>query len=157
MLPRIAYISEVSEDADRRAAARRKVHLPATDDVTVRGPRAIILDLSETGLRLQCHSLPDVGETMLIDLPLEGAVAARIVWQAEGECGAQFERRVSKASISAAILSSPARPRSVAPRLESIGTQVELVPRHAEWALLLLVPMVLLFPFALAFLPISGF
>lgn len=156
MLPRVAYISEVSEDADRRTAARRTVHLPASDDVTVRGPRAIILDLSETGLRLQCHSLPEVGETILVDLPLEGTIAARIVWQADGQCGAQFERRVSKASVSAAILSSPARSRFVAPPSESIE-QVELLPIHAEWALLALVPIVLLFLFALAFLPISGF
>lgn len=156
MLPRVAYISEVSEDADRRTAARRTVHLPASDDVTVRGPRAIILDLSETGLRLQCHSLPKVGETILVDLPLEGEVAAQVVWQADGQCGAQFKRRVSKASVSAAILSSPTRPRSVAPA-ESIEPQVELVPIHAEWALLALVPLVLLFLFALAFLPVSGF
>lgn len=157
MLPRIAYISEAPEDAERRGAARRTVHLPTTGDLAAFGPRAILLDLSETGLRLLCHSLPKVGETIYIELPLAGQVAAHIVWEAEGQCGAEFDQPIARAVVSAAILSSPPRQRPAETPAASEGPSIEQMPMRAEWALLALLPLVLLLLFALAFFPISGF
>lgn len=157
MLPRIAYISDAAEDSERRGASRRTVHLPARDVPPARGPRAILLDLSETGLRLQCRSLPQLGEVIFVDLPLEGQVSARVVWLSGDQCGAEFERRVSKGAVSAAVLSSPPNERATAAADETDEPQVELVPIRAEWALMMLMPLVLLLLFALAFLPVSGF
>ena len=156
MLPRIAYISEVTED-ERRGKTRRTVYLPAASDASAWGPRAVLLDLSETGLRLQCHAPPEVGEAITVDLPMVGQVEARVAWQSNGQCGAEFAQPVTKAVVSAAILSSPPRERMVASGSEKSGSPVDLFPLRTEWALLALLPIVLLLLFALAYLPVSGF
>lgn len=157
MLPRIAYISDPSEDPERRANARRTVHLPAIYDGAAWGRRAVLLDLSETGLRLQCHTLPEVGETIGIDLPTLGTVEAVVVWQSGGECGVSFAEPISKGVVSAAILSSPPRSRPAMPSPELDDRRPDPVPLRTEWLLLVAVPIVLLILYALAYMPVSGF
>lgn len=157
MLPRIAYISDASEDPERRVKARRTVHLPTIYDGASWGQRAVLLDLSETGLRLQCHTLPEVGETISIDMPILGTVDAVVAWHSGGECGAAFAEPISKAAVSAAILSSPPRARPTTPPRERDERRVEPVPLRTEWLLIAAVPIVLLLLYALAYLPISGF
>lgn len=159
MLPKIIYISPQSVSAERREARRRTVLLPAGQGMAHGVDRAILLDLSESGLRLQCHAPPRVGETVVVDLPIAGSVTARVVWQSGHQCGAAFEQPVTKAAVSAAILSSPPKKHPAEahaePALESAYPELE--PMRAEWALLALLPLVLLLLFALAFLPVSGF
>ena len=103
MLPRIAYISEESEDLDRRYAKRRTLFLPTEPPDVPWGRRAILLDLSETGLRMQCHAPPEVGEEFTVELPMAGPVTARIIWQNDLECGAEFTEAISRAAVSAAV------------------------------------------------------
>jgi hypothetical protein len=158
MLPKVAYISENPTRPERRGALRRTVRLGMDGSSAVTGRRAIILDLSETGLRLQCHALPSIGDVILVDLPLIGEVPARVVWQNAGQCGAEFLGTVSKAAVSAAILVSPPQPYSAGGLARGIQARdIELAPIRSEWPLVALVPFVLLLLFALAFLPVSGF
>lgn len=157
MLPRIAYISEPSENTERRAKARRMVQLRTVYGGAAWGQRAILLDLSETGLRLQCHSLPEVGETIAIDLPIRGTVNAVVMWQSGGECGAAFEEPIGKGVVSAAILSSPPRSRPAMLSPDPDGHRSDPMPLRTEWLLLVAVPIVLLLLYALADLPVSGF
>lgn len=157
MLPRIAYISEESEDLDRRYARRRTLFLPTEPPDVPWGRRAILLDLSETGLRMQCHAPPEVGEEFAVELPMAGPVTARIIWQNDLECGAEFTEAISRAAVSAAVLSSPPRDHAAPSTAQASGSpQVELVPMRSEWVLVALLPMVLLLLFALAFLPVSS-
>lgn len=157
MLPRIAYISEPSENTERRAKARRMVQLRTVYGGAAWGQRAVLLDLSETGLRLQCHTLPDVGETIGIDLPIRGTVNAVVIWQSGGECGASFAEPISKGVVSAAILSSPPRSRPAMSPPDPDDRTPDPVPLRTEWLLLAAVPIVLLLLYALAYLPVSGF
>lgn len=157
MLPRIAYISEPSENTERRAKARRMVQLRTVYGGAAWGQRAVLLDLSETGLRIQCHSLPEVGETIAIDLPIRGTVEAVVVWQSGGECGAAFAEPIGKGVVSAAILTSPPRSRPAMPPPGLDDRRLDPVPLQTEWLLIVAVPIVLLLLHALAYLPVSGF
>lgn len=157
MLPRIAYISPESLDGDRRTASRRTVFLPATSSPIPWGSRAILLDLSETGLRLQCHAPPQVGETIAVELPIAGEVAARVVWRRLAECGAQFDQPIPRAAVSAAVLSSPTPQQRAATESRTVSSSPPAErPLSATWALFILMPVVLLLLFAFAFLPVSG-
>ncbi|MFN6936406.1 MAG: hypothetical protein ACK4NZ_14795, partial [Tsuneonella sp.] len=73
------------------------------------------------------------------------------------ECGAEFAAPISRAAVSAAVLSSPPRQRPVPSNAAASGdTRVQLVPMRSEWSLLALLLLVLLLLFAVAFLPVSG-
>lgn len=95
---------------DSRGSLRHIVRLNASvgaSDAT----RAIVHDLSETGLKLECLNPTTLGETIIVDLPFVGQIEARVVRREANICGAEFLTPVSKATVSAAILhSNPAPP-----------------------------------------------
>lgn len=68
----------------------------------------VIHDLSPTGMLLETsHDLCN-GETLFVDLPERGPTAASVVWSSGHFHGCEFEQSIPTATISAALLRSPA-------------------------------------------------
>ena len=102
--------AEILEDLlsqDSRGAVRRRIRLV----IPTSGPqagwlRALIKDLSETGLRIETTGTLAKGETLLVELPIAGSVEARVVWKQGTTFGCEFAAPISKAVVSAALLQS---------------------------------------------------
>lgn len=90
-------------ESDRRRAARRVLRLgvgAAGDWVTVR-------DISLTGLLLETSSAMAVGARFELELPQAGATTAVVAWSSGTFYGCEFDRPISQAALSAAVLQSP--------------------------------------------------
>ena len=89
---------------ERRSRARRTLRLES-----MVGPdgRAVIRNLSETGLLLETSEPLNVGEALAVELPEAGAVQAEVVWARAPFFGCEFARPVGRGSVSAALLRSP--------------------------------------------------
>lgn len=123
---------------DERGAVRCKVRLTATVSSVHDEARALIHDLSETGLRLETASGFDLGETLIVELPFVGVVEAQVVRKDANSYGCQFVTPVSKATVNAALLRS--RPLRPVPSKEAdiselvVGVNPSL-EQMAAWAL----------------------
>jgi hypothetical protein len=107
MLPLATQIRVEVPASERRRARRHAMALP------VQGPtRAVIENLSETGLALLTSAPLAVGSTFEVELPLAGTVTARVAWSEDGLFGCEFEQPVAHAAVSAARLRSPFEPQS---------------------------------------------
>ena len=91
---------------DERGHVRCTVRLSAEVGGTFASSQSLIYDLSETGLQLKSDIEFEIGETLNVELPLAGSTQARIVWNDKNVYGAEFVEPVSKATVSAALLSS---------------------------------------------------
>lgn len=158
MLPKVAYLlDDQIKDAERRGATRRRVYLSSSPDDFPLGRRIVLLDLSESGFRMQCGARLHVGQTVGVNLPRWGEVEAEIVWRNNDEYGARFETPITKAVVSAAILASPEREhRQDSPIERPVERTTSIPPIYGELALLMLLPVVALFLIVFAILPISG-
>jgi transcriptional regulator with XRE-family HTH domain len=70
----------------------------------------VVHDMSETGLLLQTSAQLSVGERIEVVLPHAGATAASVVWGSNDFFGCRFEKRVSRATISASQLQGETQP-----------------------------------------------
>lgn len=108
MIPLMAEIQTRSQDADARIAPRRTLCL----EVPTMSPRdqsnAVIHNLSQTGLLIQTSAELGVGEPIEIDLPEAGPTLAKVIWTRGEFVGCEFEARVSKGAVAAALLRAPA-------------------------------------------------
>lgn len=68
----------------------------------------VIHDLSPTGMLLETPQDLCSGETLFVDLPERGPTAASVVWSSGHFHGCSFEQSIPSATISAALLRSPA-------------------------------------------------
>lgn len=164
----MALLAELYQDphaGEQRGAARRSLRLEVEGSTVVGQSRAIIRNLSETGLLLESETALAVGEELLVELPQAGAVPARVVWARRPFFGCEFVRPVSRAAVSAALLKSPldepgvtltgpvdrtwllTSPERSAPRREQ--------PREATLALVLLAGVTLAFVAALVTLQLG--
>ncbi|MEO6153946.1 MAG: PilZ domain-containing protein [Croceibacterium sp.] len=92
---------------DAHATERRSTHRHAVG-LAVDGPnRAIVDNLSQTGLALQTNAALSIGDTFEIELPLVGTVLATVAWAEDGQFGCELAVPISKAAVSAARLRSP--------------------------------------------------
>lgn len=110
----IAQISPVESTGEARAACRRALRLrvPTTSAADV--AEALVHDLSELGLLLETEIPLDVGESIDVELPETEPVSAWVVWSRGRLFGCSFSQPIAKASVSAALLRSPARPSELA-------------------------------------------
>ena len=110
--------AEIHSDApvlDQRSAARRILKLEVSGKSPTAAAAAIIHNLSEEGLLLETSVDLQVGEALQVELPHAGSTRALVVWNRGRFIGCEFFSPISKASVSAALLRSPAqhRPQSV--------------------------------------------
>jgi hypothetical protein len=106
----MALLAEIYLDprtTDQRGAVRRALRLEIAHDLAEVQSRAIVCNLSETGLLLQSSTALGVGEELTVHLPQAGAVPARVVWTRAPFYGCEFAQPVSRAAVSAALLRSP--------------------------------------------------
>ena len=147
----MALLAQIYQDArssDQRGAARRSLRLDVESAAGDRQSRAIVRNLSETGLLLEA-----------------GAVPARVVWARRPFFGCEFVRPVSRAAVSAALLKSPLDELAVALTSPIDTTWVLSAPegatprrekaREATLALMLLAGVALAFVAALTVLQLG--
>lgn len=105
----LAQFEQHPEPADRRRSPRRSLKLevagtpPAAPEM-----RVIIHDLSLTGLLIETSASLTVGERLQVQIPEAGTVEAEVVWNSGRLFGCAFRKPISRASLSAALLRSPA-------------------------------------------------
>jgi hypothetical protein len=82
----------------RRSALRERVPLIATFNSITRADRALVVDVSATGVRLRGRDLPTANE--LVEVGIEAVRAFGIVmWSENEECGIEFEPPLSIGGI----------------------------------------------------------
>lgn len=107
MLPLIAELRTEARASDRRVAARRTLKLEVESSNAFGSTRALIHNLSQTGLMIETSAWLSIGDIIDVELPQAGAVAARIVRAGGTLFGAEFLTPVSRAAVSAALLLAP--------------------------------------------------
>jgi len=105
----LAQITKATEPRDARGSARRTVRLQVAASTARDTAAALVHDLSETGLRIETRAALNVGDTLDVELPRAGTVSTRVIWKRGRSFGCNFDKRVSKAVVSAALLLSPAK------------------------------------------------
>ena len=102
MLVEVEMRSIDGRDGERQDV-RHQLRLPIEGSI---GNRAIMRDLSRTGLMLETSDALAVGETLEIDFHGTSAYA-HVVWREGTMVGCQFRQPISRSAISAALLQSP--------------------------------------------------
>lgn len=105
----LAQLEQHHDRADRRRSPRRTLTLEAAaTPPSVPAARVIIHDLSLTGLLIETSASLTVGERLRVQFPEAGTIEARLVWASGRLFGCEFQKPISKATLSAALLRSPA-------------------------------------------------
>ncbi len=109
----LAQIERRARVSNTRNANRRKLSLVSHGSTAAQEFAAVVIhDLSETGVLIETMVKLSPGERLEIDIEEAGAAAAAVVWSSGRFFGCQFERRLPKSALSAAILrnAAPTRP-----------------------------------------------
>jgi hypothetical protein len=93
------------ESRNRRAAPRRQLSLGAVLPET--GDKAVILDLSTTGMLIETRADLATFEQLHLELPEVGPTVATVMWNSGHYFGCEFHASIPQAAISAALLQSP--------------------------------------------------
>ncbi len=104
----LAHLHAPQRSTDRRVSNRRQLTLHANGIFDSESTTVLIHDISETGMLLQSTGGVPVGEKIAVSLPEAGEVTASVVWCSGAFTGCEFESRLPKAVVSAALLRSAA-------------------------------------------------
>jgi hypothetical protein len=126
-MPLLAELWSEPEPRERRRAARRTLRLEVAGAEGGRGGRAVIRNLSETGLLVETAEPLQNGDTLSVVLPEAGPATARVIWSRAPYFGCEFAAPVSRGSVSAALLKSPAEDDAV-----TLATPVDTMWRLPE-------------------------
>ncbi len=120
-------IEDSPQSDGQRDQPRRELRLE-TSGVLPGGVAANVTvhNISATGLLLQTSLPVERGETLMVELPQIGEVAAEIVWVSGSLFGCAFGQALSPAALAAAEL------RADAPLPESIGGVPAMMPMTSE-------------------------
>ncbi|MBV7266318.1 PilZ domain-containing protein [Erythrobacter ani] len=92
--------------AERRENERKRLRLATSLGSSTNASRALIHDLSGTGLRLETDADLSVGDIIQVVLPLIGTVDAEVIWRERSFLGCDFVDPISQATVNAALLKS---------------------------------------------------
>lgn len=101
------------EGRSRRTSPRLKLSLGAV--LPSSGEEVVIHDLSSSGILIQTSAALKTAQTLEVDLPEIGAAVAKVVWRSGDYFGCQFDKRIPKAALSAAMLRNPFEAAAPAP------------------------------------------
>lgn len=90
-----------------RGSDRLRLSLQVNGASETVGIKAIIHNLSETGLLLQTDASLAIGDTFWVDLPQTGQSRASVIWSDDTYFGCRFDRPLTRTALSAARLQSP--------------------------------------------------
>jgi hypothetical protein len=102
-----AQLDPKAVGSKRRAAPRRKLHLPAEGITTSGTSNVLILDMSTTGVLLRTAADLSQGETIELNIPEAVGARAVVRWSSGQVFGCKFREPISKAALSAALLRAP--------------------------------------------------
>ena len=133
------------EGGERRASRRRKLQLHAEGvSASSAQTEVIIHDLSEDGLLVESPIALTEGEMLEVVILEAGTVQAEVAWSSERFFGCRFNRPISTAAVSAALLRSPsgdkAAPNTAAVEkalveLEALSFAIKRVTRAVDQAI----------------------
>lgn len=128
------HLEQRRRAVESRVGPRRKLRLAAPGaSGSGAAMNVVVHDLSETGLLLQTSGQLSVGERIEVVLPHAGPTEAKVVWASNEFFGCKFEKRISRATLSASqLLSGPpvaaaedgAQPAGEPAGEESFGTRL---------------------------------
>ncbi len=131
----LAQIERVGRVSNARSANRRKLSLAAQGSTAAQLFATVVIhDLSETGALIETNEKLATGERLEIDIPEAGAAAAAVMWSSGRYFGCQFDRRLPKAAVSAALLrsASPTRAPEVEMHVAAVAPQGEAAQPDGE-------------------------
>jgi len=105
----LAQIVTKKQSADARRSRRRGLRLRISASVAENSADALIHNLSEEGLLLETGIALKIGDRVDVELPRSRAATAVVMWTRDNRYGCKFEREISRAAVSAALLLSPAK------------------------------------------------
>ena len=137
---------EIEPDAgERRSSRRRKLHLEAQSvSASAAQTQVVIHDLSEDGLLVESPVPLEQGETLEVLLPEAGTAQATVAWSSGRYFGCKFDDPISTATVSAALLRSPAKSDAPASsetvekaliELESLSFAIKRITRVVDKAI----------------------
>jgi transcriptional regulator with XRE-family HTH domain len=91
----------------RRASARIRLNLDVAASARGEETRALIHDLSSSGVLIETDAALSLGSELIVALPEAGDVPAKVVWQSEKLFGCRFDRALGRAALGAAQLRNP--------------------------------------------------
>ena len=109
MVALLAQIIPEKRSGDARRSSRRGLRLRVSASLAQDSADALIHNLSEEGLLLETPTILKVGDRVDVELPRSRGATAIVMWTRDNLCGCKFEREISRATVSAALLLSPAR------------------------------------------------
>ena len=131
-----AKIVEQDDGAELRSAERRVLRLSVSLSKADDGIDATVHDLSKSGLRIETDADLAVGEELMVDLPGDNLIEARVVWHRENSYGCEFVSPIAKSVFGAAVLRAPFETPSPAGafRIEEVilGARVD-ADELAQW------------------------
>lgn len=171
----MALLAQIVTDrgrGDARRSSRRALRLRIVASSAENSADALIQNLSQEGLLLETAISLKVGDRVNVELPRSRGAAAIVMWSRDNLYGCKFEREISRATVSAALLLSPAKlPKlSVGELIAQVETaaenvvRIEPAPRRTPdrarlllaVALLVSLMVVALFIWALLMLPLAA-
>lgn len=104
--------------AERRRSPRHRLCLDAEVQTPAgRAEPVVVHELSRFGCLMESCAPVPVGELLQLRLPPSGSVEARVIWCCGSHMGCAFQRELSSAALSAALLKArPAREGEELPR-----------------------------------------
>ena len=130
MLPLATRIQFEAPSAERRRRPRHALGLPVEGAI-----RAVIENISESGLALTTDAPLRVGNEFEFELPVAGVVSARVAWAEDAMVGAEFLTSISRAAVSAARLRSPFEPLPVGSEASPAASPAALPIRRYQLAI----------------------
>lgn len=102
-----ARLVSLDGNTDRRGASRQVLRLDVALKVGDTGVKALVHDLSRTGLMFETEGKLAVGDELLLELPDRQMIEARIVWNDKTTYGCEFLAPISNSLIGAIVLRAP--------------------------------------------------
>ena len=132
-MPLLARLDSSPKPGERRGSRRRKLRLEAEGAAALSGGTQVVIhDLSEEGMLLESSVSLRAGERLDLLIPEAGSAAATIAWSSGRFFGCKFERPLSTAAVSAALLrGSPQSPPPAPPSDDESTLYVAMVELKA--------------------------
>jgi len=105
----LAQIVPEKRSGETRRSSRRGLRLRVAASVAENSADALIHNLSEEGLLLETATSLQVGDRVDVELPRSRGATAVVMWKRDNLYGCKFAREIPRATVSAALLLSPAK------------------------------------------------
>ena len=106
-----AVLEQHGAALDSRTTDRRSLKLAVRSHSRAAGEQLVVIqNISRTGLLVEApEGTLAVGDALFVDVPEDGAVESKVVWESGRFFGCKFRTAISKAAVSGALLQSEPR------------------------------------------------